>query len=120
MIPEPNTLEARLARLETLSLAELRSAWCEQFGKDVPISASRKLLRRAVGHRMQELERGGLRPETRRLIEQLMASLASGGALPSRVLGRRPPAKPGTRLLRSWKGELHEVAVLTDGFLWHG
>jgi hypothetical protein len=31
-----------------------------------------------------------------------------------------PVLRPGTQLLRDWKGETHRVTVLADGFEWRG
>ena len=31
-----------------------------------------------------------------------------------------PSLKPGTRLIREWKGDMHEVEVRETGFLWQG
>ena len=31
-----------------------------------------------------------------------------------------PRLKPGTRLMREWRGRSHEVQVLDDGFSWQG
>ena len=28
--------------------------------------------------------------------------------------------KPGARLVRAWGGEIHEILVVEDGFLWRG
>ena len=30
------------------------------------------------------------------------------------------PLRPGTVLGREWNGQMHRVAVLSDGFAWHG
>ena len=32
----------------------------------------------------------------------------------------RAQLKPGTRLIREWRGRSYEVLVLDDGFSWHG
>ena len=32
----------------------------------------------------------------------------------------RAQLKPGTRLMREWRGRSYEVLVLDDGFSWHG
>ena len=32
----------------------------------------------------------------------------------------RSQLKPGTRLMREWRGRTHEVLVLDDGFSWQG
>ena len=113
-------LEARLARLETLSIADLRQEWQVAFGQPPPRPASRKLLVRAIAYHVQEQKSGGLNPATRRKLARLERALAEHGSLPARLAAARPIVKPGTRLLRGWQGQLHEVKVLQDGFLWKG
>jgi len=34
--------------------------------------------------------------------------------------GREPRIKPGTKLIRTWKKDTHEVMVLEDGIAWRG
>ena len=31
-----------------------------------------------------------------------------------------PPCKTGTRLIREWQGQTHEVTILDKGYLWQG
>jgi hypothetical protein len=46
----------------------------------------------------------------------LAAELQSTGRISG--FGRQPKFKPGTRLIREWQGQTHEVTVLEEGFRW--
>jgi hypothetical protein len=76
---------------------------------------SRELLVRAVAYRKQEVTSGGPRLELQRQIRQIGLELQQTGRL-----WIRPQVKPGTRLMREWRGRSHEVLVLDDGFSWQG
>ena len=71
----------------------------------------------AVAYAIQEAALGGLDPATRKWLDTLAAQIVPAGA-------KRPPrpnrVKPGTRLIREWKGRVHEVTVVEDGFAWNG
>jgi hypothetical protein len=66
-----------------------------------------------VACRMQEDALGGLAPELRAHLADLAARLASDPNAPLMAPRR---IKPGTRLIRDWRGERHQVTVLDDGF----
>jgi Protein of unknown function (DUF2924) len=71
---------------------------------------------RAVAHRMQEVALGALRPELQRQLHQIALELKQTGAATTRL----SQLKPGTRLMREWRGRTYEVSVLDDGFSWQG
>ena len=80
----------------------------------------RELMTRAVAHAVQEAAFGGLDPETAKRLDQLVRQVVpKGTAAPSAA---RKRIKAGTRLLREWQGQVHEVTVAPDGagFLWRG
>jgi hypothetical protein len=104
-----------LSRLPTLDLGELRELWCQLYKTEAAPRLSRELLVRAVAYRMQEVASGGPRLELRRQLRQIALELQQTGRL--RI---RPRLKPGTRLMREWRGGSHEVLVLDDGFSWRG
>jgi hypothetical protein len=105
-------LPAELARLETLTLLELKTKWAELYGKPLK-GARRQFLIHGIAYRLQELVYGGLSAKTRRRLKQLAKQF-------SRNPGYRPAAAPdlkaGCRLLREWRGVTHEVVVLEQGF----
>jgi hypothetical protein len=57
---------------------------------------------------------GGLQPELRRQLCAIAGRPRDGGnpALAA------PRLKPGTKLLRDWRGHTHEVLVVDQGFVW--
>ncbi len=59
---------------------------------------------------------GGLKPETRRLLEKVAADVAAGRPVSTRGDKLRLPA--GSILVREWHDTKHQVTVLKDGFLY--
>ncbi len=110
-------VEAELDRLPDTPIAELRKRYRELFRAEPPKAFGPDLLRRSIAHRIQEKAYGGLSPSTRRLLDQLMkAAMAKPNArleLPRRV-------KPGSELVRTWKGKSYRVIVMADGFAYDG
>ena len=104
-----------LSRLPHLDLAELRELWCQLYKTETAPRLSRELLVRAVAYRMQEVAAGGPRLELQRQLRQIALELQQTGRV--RI---HPRLKPGTRLMREWRGQSHEVLVLDDGFSWQG
>ncbi len=109
-----DSLANRLVGLETSSTAELRDRWERAFNRTVPKRASRDLLLRALAYHIQVQAEGGLSKATRKRLARL--------ADPKGYAGRpaSPRLKPGSRLIREWRGEVHRVTVLDDGFDWRG
>ena len=110
-------LEAEIARLGDLGLAELRARWKALYGRPAPKFFRRKLLVRAVAYQMQVKAYGGLSEATKRRLREIAAA-ARDGTFDAAMT--EPRIKPGTRLVRTWKNVTHEVMVLNDGFAWNG
>ena len=110
-------VEAELRRLPTTPIADLRKRYSELFRTEPPKAFGPDLLRRSIAHRIQEKAYGGLSPSTRRLLARLVkAAIAKPNGrleLPRRI-------KPGSELVRTWKGTSHRVRVLADGFDYEG
>jgi hypothetical protein len=109
--------EEALSRLLTLDIGELRQQWRGLYKTRAPRHFSRELLVRAVAYRMQEVARGGLRPEPQRQLRRIAQQFKETGDTTTRA---RPELKPGTRLMRQWQGRTYDVLVLDDGFSWQG
>jgi Protein of unknown function (DUF2924) len=108
---------AQLETLPNLSMAELRAEWRRRFRGPPPNRLSRDLLMRGIAYKIQERAHGGLSRATLRKLHALVEQLAaSDGRSPDPY----PSLKPGTRLVRSWGGEIHSVLVLDDGFEYRG
>ena len=95
----------------------MRKRYRELFRTEPPKAFGPDLLRRSIAHRIQEKAYGGLPPATRRLLDQLVkaASAKPNGRL---ELPRR--IKPGSELVRTWKGKTYRVMVMADGFAYDG
>src|SRR5207302_682790 len=70
-----------------------------------------------LAYRMQEREYGGLSNSARRRLKEIAASL--GHTRPSLPETDSAP-QTGTRLVRSWRGELHEVLATGSGYHYRG
>ena len=110
-------VEDELDRLPVMPIVQLRARFREVFRSDPPEAFGPDLLRRSIAHRIQEKAYGGLSRSAQRLLDQMMKAYAAkpGGKI---VLPRR--IKPGSVLVRAWKGKSHRVTVLADGFVYDG
>ncbi len=114
---EPTT--AVLARLADAPAAELRAIWCAERGTPAPATFTARLLRLALAWEAQQGVRGC--KASAREWDQVIRRRAAGARPAEAVSGLQPPPAPvGTRLMRAWGGETHEVVVLADGALWRG
>jgi hypothetical protein len=114
--PQDDRLSADLARLALLDPAGLQRRWRMVFGRSAPEHLSRALMQRLLAYRLQVDHFGDLAPATARLLDRLKPD-SGAEALP---LPDQPGTKPGTLLVREWKGELQRVMVLDPGFAWNG
>ena len=108
-------LDAELVRLAHMKPPELRAKWRDVYRAPAP-DIGPDLLRRGVAYKLQERGQGSLATSTRREIERLIKQLAKGDV----ALNSAPSLKAGTRLVRSWRGKVHQVLVLDDGFEFEG
>jgi hypothetical protein len=106
-----------LARLSELTIFELRGEWRRLHRMPPPMRLSRDLLIRGITYTLQERAYGGLSTATARKLERKIADTMSRGAVTS-----APPIslKPGTRLVREWRGVTHTVLIQADGIEWRG
>jgi len=110
-------IEARLAALPKMSKTELLAIWSELFGGCPPRETRRDTMIKFVGHRMQEQAYGGLKPATRKRLNELTRKFEAN---PNADLSDAPRIKPGTRLIRDWRGQTHRVTVLEKGYEYAG
>ena len=71
-----------------------------------------------LAYRIQENAYGGLKPATRFKLRRIARELEKSGASPELRIQRK--IKPGTCLLRHWRGEEHEVLVTDSGYEYRG
>ena len=109
----PTVLSAELIRsLPTLSKDRLLVLWQQNFGK-LPGSIRSELMVPVLAFRIQEKAYGGLDAGVTARLREVAASQAPK----SRIHGEaRHRFKLGTRLVREWKGQIHEVILTDDGY----
>ena len=106
-----------LVRLSALTIFELRGEWRRFHWTPPPMRLSRDLLIRGIIYQLQERAYGGLSKAAARKLEQAAAGPPSrGAAKPTPPISLRP----GTRLVREWRGVTHTVLIHADGIEWCG
>ncbi|WP_373504889.1 DUF2924 domain-containing protein [Aestuariivirga sp.] len=113
-------LDKALTALEQLDASNMQIRWRELFGRNAPARLGADLLRRAIAHRLQELALGGLSRQAE--LQLKAASQRSGKNGAARKSGSTAAIiKPGTRFMREWQNEVHEVqAIDTGDFVYQG
>jgi hypothetical protein len=104
-----------LEQLPSLERASLLDLWQKSFDRPASPGLRRELMLPILAFRIQELAHGGLKPETKAKLCEITASLS-----PTGQNNTRPRFKAGTKLVREWKGKVHEVLITADGFEYLG
>jgi hypothetical protein len=112
---DPQHIEGEIAKLRSLAIAELKQRWLQLYKNPAPKYFRREFLIRAIAYQLQVETFGGLSAETKRKLRQIAEALREGT---EPALTAAPRIKPGTKLIRSWKGETHIVTALDQGFEW--
>jgi hypothetical protein len=100
-----------------MSKGQLVALWKECFGLAAPQGARRDLLTKFLAYKLQEQAYGGLDSVTRKRLRDFGRKLETN---PNAELSGCPGIKPGTQLIRDWRGESHRVTVLESGFEYAG
>lgn len=116
---EPDAADTdRIARqimeISRLDLPTLHGRWEHIHGRKPPSGLKRDLIVRELAYRLQAERYGDLDERTR----QFLAKVAKQGD--AAFEEDRPFLKPGTTLVRNWKGTLQRVTILERGFDWSG
>jgi Protein of unknown function (DUF2924) len=108
-----NEISTKLDELPRLRTAKLRVLWQELFEKPVHPKLRREMMIPILAYRIQEKAYGGLKPSTRKRLEKLAQELKRD---PKAQPQTHQQIKTGTKLLRQWRGETHNVIVVDEGF----
>jgi len=107
----------QLCALPKTSIGELRALWEKLFGGSPRFPVRRQLLVHMLAYRLQERAYGGLSKSSRRRLESLAETHGNSADRTFRVSAQ---PKPGTRLIREWRGETHVVSMLDQGAEYRG
>ena len=105
-------LTAQLARLGSLTPAELRAEWVTVSGTPAP-NLGTALLRRLLAQRIQEKRLGAL---PAMVVRELERSIRQGPVISP--VTSTVSISPGARLIREWQGRTIAVLATDYGFLW--
>ena len=95
--PPPQPLQARIAALSELPIAELRQAWSAAWGAPPPKGARRRLLMLGIAWKWQAEVEGGFSKPLERRLATLEAAFRQGGAPQLNGHGHSPTAAPARR-----------------------
>lgn len=112
-----HSISEQIQQLPSMTIAALLSLWAKQFHQPPPASLRKGLMVRILAYRIQEREYGGISNTSRNKLREVAVSLP-----PGKIRKQKNSSEPdqGTRLIRSWKGEVHEVFVFNDSFTYRG
>jgi Protein of unknown function (DUF2924) len=113
------TISEQIAALPGLNKEQLLALWKENFGKAAPPHLRKQLMVPVLAYRIQEREYGGLSHAARKRLRELAESSEAKSSQKERVIAD-DAAESGSRFVRSWHGEIHEVLVKPDGFEYRG
>ena len=109
-----NPIAHLLVKLPSLDKPRLRELWQKSFNRPASPRLRRDLMLPILAFRIQELSQGGLPAQTRAKLTETIGMLrTSSREAPSRF-------RPGTRIVREWKGKVHEVTITDSGFEYEG
>ncbi len=110
-------LSLELATLETMSLEELRRTWQAKFLESLPRLRTRELMALCLAYRLQARAYGGLPAPVKRRAAELARRFQADR---NYTVTPGPVLKPGSSLIKEWRGVRHEVRVTEDGFSYLG
>ena len=109
-------LDAQIQRLPSLRREELIPIWNDNFASPPPKTLRKELMVPLLSYRIQERAHGGLSLLARNRLKQISAELPTGPRTASHIVA----PDEGTRILRQWHGEMHEVRCTDDGLFYRG
>jgi hypothetical protein len=113
------TVADQIAKLRSLPRQQLLELWRHLYRKAAPTGFKRDLMVPFLAYRIQENAYGGLQPSTRSELRRMARRMESSTTNSNRQICQ-PRMKSGTRILRKWRGETHEVVVTESGYEYRG
>ena len=110
----------KLSKLGTAGRAELLAIWTSTTGQPpAAFRTSRELLASALAWQLQERKFGGLSTATRRRL-RVLARADERKKRSSQLVAASTNLRPGSVIIKQWRGAQHVVMVMGDGFQHRG
>lgn len=112
--------------LQKLSREELIKKWKKLFKTNSPQHARKDFLIKHIIWELQAKEQGGLSNQAKKQLDKLASNLAKNNEINEQALKETCKQthtleiKAGTKLIREYRGEKHEVTALDKGFEYRG
>lgn len=103
--------------MEKLPIDTLRHQWRQAFGWSPPPSTKRSFLEKNLHYHQQAQQHGGLKNASLRQLQDIAAKASES---PAYIPTPNALYKPGTLLVRTYKGKPHEVVIAESGFSYNG
>jgi hypothetical protein len=112
---------ALIEKLKTLSRDELIKYWYKYFDAEPPKGAKKDLLLKHIAWQMQAKKFGGYSAMTLKRLDKLADAVSKGKEISENSVNSFKKSisleiKAGTKLIREFKGEKHEVIALEKYF----
>jgi Protein of unknown function (DUF2924) len=107
-------VQKRVAALPGMARPKLLTLWSELHKTPAPTKLRREFLVPFLAYKIQEDAYGGLKRSTRSELRRIAKELDKADGRRRKNTNSR--IRPGTRLLRKWHGESHEVTATESGF----
>jgi hypothetical protein len=111
------SISNQLSSLRSLQKPALTELWQQVFKTGPPLRMRKELMLQFVAYRVQEREFGALSNSSHRRLRELASEIEVNSDGP---VSQRPAIKPGTRLIRQWKDQVHIVNVEEKNYEYRG
>jgi len=112
----PDLVQQQLESLPKLSKADLCDLWQKSFNGPPP-ELRKDLMIPILGYRLQEQAYGALKPRTIQRLRKIARAIKND---PNAAIVPGLRIKPGTRLVRQWRDQVHVVNVEENRYEYKG
>ena len=99
-----------------MNLADVRTLWARYWGHPPPLYIGRKMLEDSIRYKIREENGEGLTPAQKQKLKELIAAYKRDAAGFER---QTDDLKPGTKLVRTYKGQRHTVEIIQGGYFYN-
>lgn len=111
------SIAKQINSLEDQSIEAIKVLWKDIFGTQAPPHSKTYLIPR-LAYRLQELAYGPMAEKSSKQLDNLADQMEKGKKFTNHYMASKPLA--GTKLIREFQGDLHEVLISENGFIYQG